>query len=105
MRKLLFFIVAVIGLAGCDFEPKVHYSPSFKDDPVKKRIELDEFKRKNPVLYRMKMEGIENMTEDEYLDSILKDWPFPGARGNWIPSRDGIENSDTVVDGFPYNRV
>lgn len=35
----------------------------------------------------------------------LKDWPFPGANGNWVPSRDGLENSDTIVDGFPYNRV
>ena len=38
-------------------------------------------------------------------DSALENWPFPGAKGNYIPSRDGLENSDTIVDGFPYNHV
>ena len=41
----------------------------------------------------------------EQIDSALKDWPFPGANGDWLPSRDGLENCDTIVDGFPYNRV
>ena len=39
------------------------------------------------------------------IDSMLKDWPFPGANGNYIPSRDGLEKSDTIVDGYPYNNV
>ena len=41
----------------------------------------------------------------EEIDSMLKDWPFPGANGNYIPSRDGLENSDTIVDGYPYNHI
>jgi len=44
-------------------------------------------------------------TQFEEIDSTLKDWPFPGANGNYIPSRDGLENSDTIVDGYPYNNV
>ena len=47
---------------------------------------------------------IKDMTTEE-ADSMLKDWPFPGANGNWIPSRDGLENCDTIVDGFPYNHI
>ena len=48
-------------------------------------------------------ESTEKTAEER--DSALTDWPFPGANGNWIPSRDGIENSDTIVDGYPYNHV
>ena len=48
-------------------------------------------KEKDPITLEMELCG--------------KDWPFPGANGNWIPSRDGLNNSDTIVDGFPYNRV
>ena len=48
-------------------------------------------------------ESAEESAEER--DSALRDWPFPGAKGNWIPSRDGLENSDTIVNGFPYNRV
>lgn len=41
----------------------------------------------------------------EEIDDMLKNWPFPGANGNYIPSRDGLENSDTIVDGYPYNHI
>lgn len=50
-------------------------------------------------------ESKECVLEFENTDSMLRDWPFPGANGNYIPSRDGLENCDTVVDGFPYNHV
>jgi hypothetical protein len=90
MKKLLLLFTILI-MVGCTSEPKVKYSPSFKDDPVVKKLE----EKKRLRLGRTMAER----------DSMLKDWPFPGANGEWIPSRDGIENSDTVVNGFPYNRV
>ena len=34
-----------------------------------------------------------------------KDWPFPGANGEFVPSRDPLEESDTIVDGYGYNRI
>ncbi len=61
-------------------------------------------KEKDPITLEMELCGTK-LSRQEYLDSCLKDWPFPGANGNWIPSRDGLNNSDTIVDGFPYNRV
>lgn len=90
MRKLLLFFIVLI-MAGCMSEPKVKYSPSFKDDPVVKKLEE-----------KKKLRLGKTMAE---IDSMLKDWPFPGANGEWIPARDGLENCDTIVNGFPYNRV
>ena len=58
-----------------------------------------------------KKSHIENSSFNEeieyliYLDSVLRDWPFPGAKGEYVPSRESLENSDTVVDGYGYNKA
>lgn len=98
---ILFLVMLAV---GCSSEPKTVYSPSFKDDPVRKHIYLEELKKKDAIQYECEVRGI---TYEEYmheLDSVLEDWPFPGAKGQWIPSRERPEDSDTIVDGFGYNR-
>lgn len=103
MRKLVILFLAMMAV-GCGNNYRVTYSPSYKDDPVRKYIELQDLRKKDPIAAEM-MECGTTLSREEYLDSVLKDWPFPKAGGKWVPSRDGIENSDTVVEGFPYNRV
>ena len=100
MKKLP-IILSILIMVGCTSEPKVKYSPSFKDDTVKAKYE----KNFHQKYYDDNGNELSYMEYMEYLNTKLKDWPFPGANGEWIPSRDGIENSDTVVNGFPYNRV
>lgn len=96
MKKLIFLIILCGLVMGCEQEYKVHYNPSFKDDfALKERRES----LRQETLMRKSHRSFEEIDEE------LKDWPFPGANGNWIPSRDGLDNSDTIVDGFPYNRV
>ena len=96
MKKLIYLIILCGLMMGCEQEYKVHYNPSFKDDfALKERRES----LRQETLMR------ESHSSFEEIDEVLKDWPFPGANGNWIPSRDGLDNSDTIVDGFPYNRV
>lgn len=75
MRKLLLFIVAILTIL---VSCTTRGSTAQKESTV-----LDDTIEENP----------------------LKDWPFPGANGDFVPSRDALEESDTVVDGYPYNRI
>lgn len=45
------------------------------------------------------------MEEMKMLDEKLKDWPFPGAHGKYVPSRDPLDQCDTIVDGYGYNHI
>jgi hypothetical protein len=106
MKRLLHScIIGTILIVGCtDYRYKVNYSPSYKDDPVRKKLVMDYIMKMDPISAEMKLSGTK-LSQMDYIDSCLKDWPFPNANGNWIPSRDGLENCDTIVDGCPYNHV
>lgn len=47
----------------------------------------------------------EEIEYSRHLDSVLQDWPFPGAKGEYVPSRESLENSDTIVNGYGYNKA
>lgn len=110
--RVLHLILALVCLSfctGCGKEIKVTYSPSFKDDPVRKVFVIEKLRKTDPVGAECLERGI---PWDEYYEEYdrkfkeeFKDYPFPGGNGNWIPSRDGPEKSDTIVDGYEYNRV
>jgi hypothetical protein len=85
MKIFLLFLVNLI-VVGC-----LHHSPKASLHYTHEEIDS---------LYP----HIEVETMEER-DSALRDWPFPGANGDWIPCRDGLENCDTIVDGHPYNHV
>ena len=91
MKKLLLLFTILI-IVGCTSEPKVKYSPSFKDDPVVKKLE----EKKRLRLGRTMAER----------DSMLKDWPFPGANGEWLLMRSSDpEPPDTIINGIGYRHV
>lgn len=91
MRKLTIFFWIIV-LAGCSSEPKVKYSPSYKDDPVVKELQEEKRLRLGPTR--------------EEIDSTLKDWPFPGANGEWLLMRSSDpEPPDTVINGIGYRHV
>lgn len=75
MKYIVALVVVVLTvLVSCHPEPKVHYSPSFKDDPVVRRMKIDYIRKTDPVRAECEERGI---TYDEYLmecDSALKDW-------------------------------
>ena len=78
-------------MAGCTSEPKVKYSPSYKNDPVVKEVEEEELGSGHTM---------------EEIDSILKDWPFPGANGEWLLMRSSDpEPPDTIINGIGYRHV
>lgn len=90
MRKLVIVFLVML-VVGCN-------------KPTKQEKIVESKKEKDPITLEMKLCGTQ-LSRQEYLDSCLKDWPFPGANGNWVPSRDGVNNSDTIVDGYGYNHV
>lgn len=104
MKKLILVMIIFLGLLGCHRSYKVSYSPSFKDDPVRKQIYLEKLKKEDPVGYNMEVSGTK-LSRAEYIDSCLRDWPFKGANGNWIPMRSSDpEPPDTIVDNIGYRR-
>lgn len=83
----------------------VSYWPSYKDDPVRKWVVEEAIKKeeaRDPIAAEMKRCGTK-LSEMEYIDSCLEDYPFPGGHGNWIPMRSSDpEPPDTIVDGIGY---
>lgn len=83
MKKLLLLFTILI-IVGCTSEPKVKYSPSFKDDPVNKSFKSwDRFEN-------MSMEEL-----DRELDSL-------NAKGEYCLVRGADRDLDTVIDHVHY---
>ncbi|MBO4589575.1 MAG: hypothetical protein J5698_01200 [Bacteroidaceae bacterium] len=62
-----------------------------------------EWQRRKAILEKEKLN--ERPTWDE-LNEMLKDEPFPGGNGDWIPMREPfLQEPDTIVDGIPYAHV
>ena len=76
MKKLIVILIGIIVLVGCN--------------------------KKTPIECSFINEEIEY---SRHLDSVLQDWPFPGANGEYVPSRESLENSDTIVNGYGYNKA
>lgn len=77
-RTVIFTISTVVFMCGCTLQP----AP------------------KNDV----STDAIQESSEDR--DSMLKDWPFPGANGNYLIMRSSDpEPPDTIVDEIGYRRV
>ena len=87
MRKTIYILMLLICFVGCLNKQSTPY---------------DEWARRKEILIE---EELNQPLTAEERDSSLRDWPFPGANGNWIPSRDGLDNCDTIVNGFPYNHI
>lgn len=90
MKKLPLILIAFV-IAGCMSEPKDKYSLSYENDSVVKEAEEEELGSGHTM---------------EEIDSILKDWPFPGANGEWLLMRSSDpEPPDTIINGIGYRHV
>ena len=89
MKKIIPIIFLLLAVVACRHYPK----DVTESNDILDTNEITSF------------EDEESSLDKENIDSILKDWPFPGANGNFIPCRDGLKNCDTIVDGFPYNHI
>ena len=65
MKKLILIMIIFLGLIGCNRSYKVSYSPSFKEDPVRKQIYLERLKKEDPIGYDMEVSGTE-LSRAEY---------------------------------------
>ena len=98
MKKIVLFVL-ILSFVGCQKSKPYKMTDAQKKIWEEAGIELMD----DVVLKECIQRGI---TYDEYmeeLDSILKDWPFPGANGKYIYVRScNPVKPDTVVDGVEY---
>ncbi len=109
MRKLVYIFIILLGIMACSKKKDgVSYWPSYKDDPVRKRIvqeAIEKEEERDPIAAEMKRCGTK-LSQMEYIDSCLKDVPFPGGNGNWIPAKFPDQGPpDTIVDGIGYINI
>lgn len=101
MRKLLIIIsllLFICFLQGCRED---------KSKVVRKIDHMLYLKLNNPMQYEAESHGCK--TYMEYIDSLdkeVKDYPFPDARGNYVPMRSSDKSKpDTIVDGIHYRHI
>lgn len=100
MRKLVLAVVLLLlATIGCQKSDSYRMTKQQKNAWEKAGIELID----DVVLRECAQRGITYEEYMEELDSSLKDFPFPGANGEYIYMRSSsTEEPDTVVDGVGY---
>lgn len=109
MKKLAYIFLLLLGAVACSKKKDgVVYQPSFKDDPVRLWVVQEAEKKeeaRDPIAAEMKRCGTK-LSRMEYIDSCLKDYPFPGGHGDWEPVRYPDQGPpDTIVDGIGYVNI
>ena len=86
MKKLV-ILLTILMLVGCGYDFKVKYTPSYKDDPIRKQIEEN-----NPI------EKVEYRT----LEDINRELDSLTAEGEYCLVRGAERNLDTIIDHIHY---